>query len=47
VEWAWTHPEQTQAMGTQARAEYEHKYTAEKNYPLLLEIYRHALHSNV
>lgn len=47
VEWAWTHPEQTQAMGTQARAEYEHKYTAEKNYPLLLEIYRHALRSNV
>ena len=44
VEWAWTHPERTQAMGTQARAEFEHKYTAEKNYPLLLEIYRHALH---
>ena len=43
VEWAWTHPEQTQAMGTQARAEYEHKYTAEKNYPLLLDIYRRAL----
>jgi glycosyltransferase involved in cell wall biosynthesis len=43
VEWAWAHPERTRAMGAQARAEYEDKYTAEKNYPLLLDIYRRAL----
>jgi len=27
----------------EARQEYESKYTAEKNYPLLMEIYRRAL----
>jgi hypothetical protein len=27
----------------EARQEYESKYTAEKNYPLLMEIYRHAM----
>jgi glycosyltransferase involved in cell wall biosynthesis len=43
VQWAWTHPEETQAMGKEARREYESKYTAEKNYPLLLEIYKRAM----
>jgi glycosyltransferase involved in cell wall biosynthesis len=42
VEWAWTHSAEMRAMGTQARAEYESKYTAEKNYPLLLAIYNRA-----
>jgi glycosyltransferase involved in cell wall biosynthesis len=42
VEWAWTHPEQVHAMGIAARAEYESKYTAEKNYPQLMEIYQRA-----
>ncbi|MGD1022132.1 MAG: glycosyltransferase [Candidatus Sulfotelmatobacter sp.] len=42
VEWAWTHPEQMLGMGAQARSEYESKYTAEKNYPLLMEIYNRA-----
>jgi hypothetical protein len=32
-------------MGTQARAEYESKYTAEKNYPLLIAIYNRARQS--
>jgi glycosyltransferase involved in cell wall biosynthesis len=45
VEWAWTHPEEMSAMGTQARAEYESKYTAEKNYPLLIAIYNRARQS--
>jgi hypothetical protein len=31
------------AMGREARREYEAKYTAEKNYPLLIEIYNRAL----
>jgi glycosyltransferase involved in cell wall biosynthesis len=42
VEWAWTHPEEMRSMGVAARAEYESKYTAEKNYPQLLKIYERA-----
>jgi len=42
VEWAWIHPHEMREMGVQARAEYESKYTAEKNYPLLMEIYNRA-----
>jgi glycosyltransferase involved in cell wall biosynthesis len=42
VEWAWSHPDETRAMGENARKEYESKYTAEKNYPRLMEIYEHA-----
>jgi len=43
VEWAWTHPEEMAAMGRAARAEYEAKYTAERNYPMLMEIYERAI----
>lgn len=43
VEWAWTHPEQMRTMGREARAEYETKYTAERNYRLLMEIYERAI----
>ena len=43
VEWAWNHPEYMRSMGEEARHEYETKYTGEKNYPLLMEIYQHAL----
>ena len=43
VEWAWNHAEQTRSMGNEARREYETKYTAEKNYPVLMEIYQHAM----
>jgi glycosyltransferase involved in cell wall biosynthesis len=43
VEWAWDHPEQMTEMGRQARKEYEDKYTAKKNYPVLMEIYQHAV----
>jgi hypothetical protein len=43
VEWAWTHPDEMGAMGLAARGEYESKYTAEKNYPLLIEIYKQAM----
>jgi glycosyltransferase involved in cell wall biosynthesis len=42
VEWAWTHPDEIRTMGENARKEYESKYTAEKNYPRLMEIYEHA-----
>jgi glycosyltransferase involved in cell wall biosynthesis len=43
VEWACTHPRELAAMGREARREYELKYTAERNYELLMEIYRLAI----
>jgi glycosyltransferase involved in cell wall biosynthesis len=43
VEWAWSHPDEMRVMGIEARREYESKYTAEKNYTLLMEIYQRAL----
>jgi glycosyltransferase involved in cell wall biosynthesis len=46
AEWVWTHPEQTAEMGKEARREYEAKYTAEKNYSLLMEIYERAIASS-
>jgi len=46
VEWCWNHPDQLRAMGIRARAEYEAKYTAEENYPQLMEIYNRALQNH-
>jgi glycosyltransferase involved in cell wall biosynthesis len=43
AEWAWNHPEDMANMGKEARHEYETKYTAAKNYPMLMEIYQRAL----
>ncbi len=43
VQWAWSHPEEMQGMGKKARREFETRYTAERNYPLLMEIYRRAI----
>jgi len=43
VQWAWAHPEEMRVLGRGARAEYEAKYTAEKNYPLLMQIYERAM----
>jgi glycosyltransferase involved in cell wall biosynthesis len=43
VEWAWTHAEEMQAMGHAARAEYEAKYTAERNYDMLMGVYQKVL----
>jgi glycosyltransferase involved in cell wall biosynthesis len=42
VEWAWSHPQEMEAMGRNARAEYEAKYTAHRNYEMLMEIYQRA-----
>lgn len=42
VEWAWRNGEQMRSMGKEARQEYEGKYTADINYPQLLQIYRRA-----
>jgi glycosyltransferase involved in cell wall biosynthesis len=43
VHWAWTHPQEMAEMGRAARAEYEAKYTAERNCAMLMQIYRRAL----
>ena len=45
VEWAWDHPEQMEAMGRGARLEFEAKYTAERNFLQLKEIYEFAMGS--
>ena len=39
VEWLIDHPEELARMRKEARAEFEAKYTAEKNYEMLMEIY--------
>mgnify|MGYP000656046149 CR=1 FL=1 len=39
VAWAWEHPKELEEMGREARREYEAKYTAERNYEMLMEIY--------
>ena len=43
TEWAWSHPEEIQEMGRQARREYAAQYTASRNYTMLLDIYRRAI----
>ncbi len=43
MDWAWTHPERVNAMGREARREYETKYTAEINYKLLMDIYNQVI----
>ncbi len=40
VEWAWSHPERMREMGKEARREFENRYTAEKNYSMLMNIYK-------
>jgi glycosyltransferase involved in cell wall biosynthesis len=46
VKWAWEHPLELAEMGRNARREYEEKYTADRNYGMLMEIYQKALKSN-
>jgi glycosyltransferase involved in cell wall biosynthesis len=46
VRWAWEHPEELRAMRAAARREYEQKYTAERNYKMLMEIYERAIESS-
>lgn len=42
VGWAFDHPGELARMRREARAEYESKYTAERNYRMLMEIYQYA-----
>ena len=43
VGWALSHPAELRGMREEARAEFEAKYTAERNYLTLMEIYAAAL----
>jgi glycosyltransferase involved in cell wall biosynthesis len=43
VEWAWNHPEPMAQMGKEARQEYEAKFTGQKNYAMLMEIYQRTM----
>jgi glycosyltransferase involved in cell wall biosynthesis len=43
VEWALAHPRELAEMRRRARAEFEAKYTAERNYQLLCDVYRGVL----
>jgi glycosyltransferase involved in cell wall biosynthesis len=43
TQWAWDHPACMRDLGKEARREYEAKYTAAKNYPIMMRIYRHAI----
>ncbi len=42
VRWAFEHPEAMEAMRAAARREFEEKYTAERNYEMLMQIYERA-----
>jgi len=43
VEWLLSHPQELAWMSKEARAEYEAKYTAERNYEMLMAIYHRVL----
>ena len=43
VEAAWTRPERLQAMGREARHQYETRYTASRNYRMLMDVYEMAM----
>jgi glycosyltransferase involved in cell wall biosynthesis len=43
VEWATEHPDLLQEMGRRARAEFEMKYSATRNYEMLIRIYQSVL----
>lgn len=45
VEWALDHPAELARMGGEARAEFESKYTAERNYQMLMQIYERVIGS--
>ena len=43
VRWASAHLEEMRWMGLNARRVYEKKYTPERNYEMLMEIYESAI----
>lgn len=47
VNWMLKHPRKIVEMGTNARREYLTKYTPERNYEMLIDVYRQAITQNV
>ncbi len=43
IEWAASHPREMRMMGVNARKVFEERYSAESNYPKLMEIYSQAI----
>jgi glycosyltransferase involved in cell wall biosynthesis len=43
VQWMYDHPEECKQMGLNARKVFEQKYTADKNYEILMDIYQEAI----
>jgi glycosyltransferase involved in cell wall biosynthesis len=43
IEWMFSHPMELEQMSQAAREEFEAKYTADRNYEQLVEIYQYAL----
>jgi glycosyltransferase involved in cell wall biosynthesis len=46
LQWAFSHPAVLARMRTEARAEFEARYTAEKHYRGLIDIYERAMSGN-
>jgi glycosyltransferase involved in cell wall biosynthesis len=47
VRWYGAHPAEVSLMRAQARLEYETRYTAERNYAQMMDIYESVLHQGV
>jgi len=43
VERLWNHPEESARMGSIGRLEFENKYTSERNYKMLMDVYSSAI----
>ncbi|MEO1297826.1 MAG: glycosyltransferase family 4 protein, partial [Cyanobacteria bacterium J06636_16] len=43
IDWAMAHPEKIVKMRREARAEFEAKYTSERNYQILMDIYKQVM----
>lgn len=43
IQWMHSHPDECAQMGLNARKVYEQKYTPEKNYEILMDIYQQAI----
>lgn len=46
MQWAWEHPHEMAEMGRNARREYKAKYTADRNYEMLMDIYQRTIEVN-
>jgi glycosyltransferase involved in cell wall biosynthesis len=45
AEWAWTHKREMEEIGRAGRAEFVAKYNADRNYRMLMDIYKRAIES--